>query len=69
MQPIAKDYLSNGMADLAVAATGEAAHSMLEFIPLREEELMLVLPSSHPLVSSFEKEGLIFHCFSMNPSF
>ncbi len=54
---IAKDYLSNGMADLAVAATGEAAHSMLEFIPLREEELMLVLPSSHPLVSSFEKEG------------
>lgn len=32
---IAKDYLSNGMADLAVAATGEAAHSMLEFIPLR----------------------------------
>lgn len=54
---IAKDYLSNGMADLAVAATGEPAHSMLEFIPLREEELMLVLPESHPLVFSFEKEG------------
>ncbi len=54
---IAKDYLSNGMADLAVVATGEAAHSMLEFIPLRKEELMLALPISHPLISLFEKEG------------
>lgn len=55
---IAKDYLSNGMADLAVAATGEAAHSMLEFIPLREEELMLALPESHPAIPDFLQNGV-----------
>lgn len=54
---IAKDYLSNGMADLAVAATGEAAHTMLEFLPLREEELMLALSVSHPLIPFFEQHG------------
>ena len=64
---IAKDYLSNGMADLAVAATGEAAHSMLEFIPLREEELMLALPESHPLVPSFEKEKADLSLLSDEP--
>ena len=64
---IAKDYLSNGMADLAVAATGEATHSMLEFIPLREEELMLALPSSHPLVPSFEKEKADLSLLSDEP--
>lgn len=55
---IAKDYLSNGMADLAVIATREASHTMLEFMPLRDEELMLALPASHPAVSSFEKHGV-----------
>ena len=45
------------MADLAVAATGEAAHTMLEFLPLREEELMLALSVSHPLIPFFEQHG------------
>ena len=37
------------MADLAVIATREASHTMLEFMPLRDEELMLALPASHPV--------------------
>lgn len=55
---IAKDYLSNGMADIAVIATREASHSMLEFMPLRDEELMLALPDSHPCIPFFEKNGV-----------
>lgn len=55
---VAKDYLSNGIADLALIATREASHSMLEFMPLRDEELMLALPCSHPAIPSFEKNGV-----------
>ena len=33
----ARDYLSNGMADLAIVATGETVTVSLEFLPLREE--------------------------------
>lgn len=53
----AKDYLSNGMADLAVVATGEGGHSMLEFLPLREEELMLAIPENHSVIPDFEQHG------------
>lgn len=57
---IAKDYLINNMADLAVIATKEATHSMLEYIPLREEELLLAVPSRHPCVRPFQEHGVDF---------
>lgn len=55
---VAKDYLTNGMADIAVLATNESSHSLLEFIPLRDEELMLALPSDHPCRALFHKNGV-----------
>ena len=57
---IAKEYLTNGMADLAVAATSEASHSMLEYLPLRDEELMLAVPKNHTCIESFKKNGVDF---------
>lgn len=57
---IAKDYLTNSMADLAVLATNDPSHSMLEYIPLRNEELMLAIPSDHPCIPSFQKSGVDF---------
>lgn len=55
---VAKDYLTNGMADLAVMAAKEASHSMLEFIPLRKEELYLALPEDHPCTKAFQEQGV-----------
>lgn len=57
---IAKDYLTNNMADIAILATTEMTHSFLEYIPLYEGELMLVLPEDHPCVPVFQKEGVNF---------
>ncbi len=57
---IAKDYLINSMADLAVLATTEPSHSMLEYIPLRNEELMLAVPKDHPCVPYFLQNGVDF---------
>lgn len=59
---IAKDYLANGMADIAVMATREPSHSMLEYIPLREEELMLAMAADHPKAEAFRREGVDFSC-------
>lgn len=64
---VAKDYLSNGMADLAVVATGEAGHSMLEFLPLCEEELMLAIPEKHPVIPDFEQYGADLSMLSGEP--
>lgn len=50
---VSKDYLLNGMADLAVFPTAEPSHSLLEYFPLRTDELLLVLPDRHPLSESF----------------
>ena len=55
------------MADLAVVATGEAGHSMLEFLPLREEELMLAIPEKHPVIPDFEQYGADLSMLSGEP--
>ena len=52
---VAKNYLINSMADLSVVATSEPTHSTLEYIPLRDDELMLALPTNHPCVRRFQK--------------
>ena len=57
---VAKDYLTNGMAELAVMATNELNHSLLEYIPLRQEELMLALPAEHECVPVFREKGVDF---------
>ncbi|HIT63812.1 MAG TPA: LysR family transcriptional regulator [Candidatus Ventrimonas merdavium] len=57
---VAKDYLLGGMADLAVMASREATHSLLEFIPLRKEELLLAMPADTPLTDEFRKYGVNF---------
>ena len=54
---IAKDYVMGGMADLAVMASREPSHSMLEFIPIRKEELLLALPKDHPMAGDFDRNG------------
>lgn len=55
---IAKDYLTNGIADLAVMAAAEDSHSILEYIPLRDEELLLAVPNVHPCVKPFQESGV-----------
>lgn len=64
---IAKEYLTNSMADVAVLATSEPSHSLLEYIPLREDELMLVVPTDHPHVKSFQKHGVDFSLLTDEP--
>ncbi|MEI3168450.1 MAG: LysR family transcriptional regulator [Lachnospiraceae bacterium] len=63
---VAKDYLSNGMADLAVVATRAGDHSMLEFLPLREEELMLAFRKPIRLFLILNNMVLIYPCFPEN---
>lgn len=65
---VAKDYVINGMADLAVMVTKELSHSMLEYIPLRKENLVLAVPDNHQYLKQFNKNPLDFSCFS-NDSF
>lgn len=57
---VAKEYLTGGMADLAVMATRDFSHSILEYIPLRTEELMLAVPSDHPCIPVFMESGVDF---------
>ncbi|MDO5349745.1 MAG: LysR family transcriptional regulator [Lachnospiraceae bacterium] len=64
---IAKNYLTNSMADLAVLATNDPSHSMLEYIPLRSEELMLAIPSDHSCIPSFRKSGVDFQLLKQEP--
>jgi DNA-binding transcriptional LysR family regulator len=56
----AVDYLLNGQADIAVVSTKELSNSLLPFIPLRDEELKLVLPFGHPAIHSFLRNGIHF---------
>ena len=57
---IAKEYLLNGMADLAVSATKSLSHSILEYISLYEEELLLALPCNYPHIRYFKEHGVDF---------
>jgi DNA-binding transcriptional LysR family regulator len=56
----AKEYLVNGMADIAVLPTRILSHTMLEFIPLWEEELQLAMPMHHRCVQKFLHSGISF---------
>ncbi len=64
---VAKDYLLGGMADLAVMASREPSHSLLEFIPLKKEELLLVMPADEPLARDFGEMGVNFSCMQDMP--
>lgn len=55
---IARDYLLGGTADLAVMACQDSPHSMLETLPLHDEELLLALPADAPLADVFTREGV-----------
>ncbi|MCD8021190.1 MAG: LysR family transcriptional regulator [Clostridiales bacterium] len=55
---VSKDYLNTGITDIAVVATNELSHSMLEYIPVRKEEMLLVLREDHPCVSIFREDGV-----------
>ena len=57
---IAKEYLYNGMADIAVTATINLSNTLFEYIPLFSDELELVLPASHPCIELFQKSGVDF---------
>ncbi|MTK06186.1 MAG: LysR family transcriptional regulator [Hungatella sp.] len=61
---VAKDYVMNGMADLAVMVTKELSHSMLEYIPLRRENLILAVPENHPCLKQLNKHAVDFSWFS-----
>lgn len=63
----ARDYLLNNMADIAVLATDKSAHSMLEYIPLRKEELMLAVPAGHPCTEAFRANGVDFGLLHNEP--
>ena len=43
---VVKHYLLNGLADVGVLATGEMNHSLLEYIPLYTDELVLAVPET-----------------------
>jgi DNA-binding transcriptional LysR family regulator len=57
---IAKEYLMNGMADIAVLPTQNLYHAMLEYIPLWEDELQLAIPMNHHCAAKFMQEGVCF---------
>ena len=63
----ARDYLLNNMADIAVLATKESTHSMLEYISLRTDELKLAVPAGHPCTESFRKNGVDFRLLQNDP--
>jgi DNA-binding transcriptional LysR family regulator len=52
------------MADLAVMVTKELSHSMLEYIPLRRENLLLAVPNDHWCLQQINKSAVDFSCFS-----
>ena len=64
---IAKSYLAGGMADLAVMAAGELSHSILEYLPLRDEEMLLALPSAHSLTAFYRENGVDLSRLSGKP--
>lgn len=64
---IAKNYLTGGMADMAIMATGELSHSMLEYLPLRDDEMALAFPSAHPLAETFRQKGVDLSLLSGQP--
>ena len=55
---IIKEYLLNGMADIGITTGSYFYHDLLEFLPLNNDELVLAVPSSNPLASKFEWEGI-----------
>lgn len=57
---IAKEYLMNGMADIAVLPTQNLTHAALEFTPLWEEELQLAMPMHHRCAQKFMCDGVCF---------
>lgn len=57
----ALDYLSNGIADFAVTATRDFSSSLLGYLPLRDDEMVLALPYGHPLAHKFRQHGVNFH--------
>ena len=64
---VAKDYLMSGAADLAVMASRELSHSLLDFLPLRKEELVMAMAADHPLAGSFEEGGIDFSSLHDQP--
>lgn len=57
---IAKDYLINGMIQLGIFSVQELSHSILEYIPLYQDELLLALPNNHPCLKIFSETGVDF---------
>lgn len=55
---VARDYLANGQIDLGIFATQTLTHSILEYIPLFRDEMLLVLPPGHPLAAAFTRNGI-----------
>ncbi len=54
----AREYLLNGMADLAILSTTELESSLLNFILLKNSELHLFLPFGHPCARQFQQKGI-----------
>ncbi len=63
---VAREYLMNGMADLAILSTAELESSLLDFILLRTSELRLFLPIGHPYAREFQKNGVDPHLLSQD---
>lgn len=59
---VAKDYLLNNMADIAIIATRESSHGLLEYSPLGSDELLLAIPANHPHVEQFRQSGVDLNC-------
>lgn len=57
---IAKDYLINGLIQLGIFSTGELSHSILEYIPLYQDELLLAISKKHPCAQIFSETGVDF---------
>lgn len=57
---VVKDYLTNGQIDLGIFATQTLTHSILEYIPLFRDEMLLVLPPGHASAAAFARHGIEF---------
>jgi DNA-binding transcriptional LysR family regulator len=59
----AKEELIMGRLDLAVLLTSSLHHSVLEYLPLSENQVLLAVPKSHPVLSQAFPFANGYECF------
>ena len=56
----ALNYLTNNRTDFGIVVYNPSLSNIIEYIPLKKEEIYLFLPIDHPAVREFKKNGIDF---------